>query len=844
MPYVKPKRPSSPPRPGTPLPPPFVPSDYSPPASPVSTIPPPTDDESDLSDSWLEVEEQSSAGRSSVGPSVLGDVAFSDTSSDSHENENGQDLDHDHETPSHWSDGSDGGDGSERGDNPGDLTIAPDPSSILSPSLAGGEYTDAEASISRLDSSVGTIHRDGDMASPSSSQIRLIFPDPGASFSTSSGTLSAGFTPTASIAGLTPMAHLDHPQLSRAGAPATPAITTLHQPRGSSRPSGRGVDDTWLRSTKLWTPAPEVDQSITTDHYEYQLLGSVDDVDHIEQDLTLVHEGEQLQIPKVDVTPSQSHVGAAATFPGASKNMTNKNFPVNFDGKKAEEIPEVLALGQILNTDALAQSKTGTKKWSTGMSILALASVLSLALFRSFGPSSLISAVTQQTQEQAAAPATFTTPASTEKPSSIWDTLPFLPISLATTSALAASSPTAKQPELQVIKQALSTLSTLQDRLSSAANRASKTDPTVMKDEAPIMPQDQNLRTSTSCCSVSIRDDQVALTSRVSVTEKHTSLARKLTEKLLGVNRTAETAVNVSTAGVNPSPNCTCSLSTYFQSQVLARIAATFVSTRYYTLTTAQYLGHIFGPILASIEQEISVLANLTRLYTSAALSTSRSSLFQAAQGAAIIHERINHTMRRATDGISSYFTARNSGQQAQDSASAQDLLDSLSEYVETRLDGLSDMIADEAQAMQERGWDCIYQAKSGLDKLISDIKKLHPKSDKSGNEATSKAVSAAEAQVDKDGPLPFAHMEVHPPVARLGRRGRTAVQDRSGTRARGSARRERRQERRYVERKLRGKKVNVIVPPIPAPEKPSRAKRVMDLVHHVSVTSLLNVVC
>ncbi|WVF70749.1 hypothetical protein IAT40_005543 [Kwoniella sp. CBS 6097] len=829
MPYVKPKPPPSPPRPDTSLPPLFLPADYSPPPSPVTTIPLATDDESDLSDSWLEVEDQSSAGRSSVGPSVLGDSAFSDTSSDSPDNEIGHGHDREHEAPSHWSYSSDG-DFSDH-DEPGDVTIAPDPSSIGSPSLAGGEYTDAEASVSRLDSSVGTIHRDQVELSPTSSQIRLIFPDPGSSsFSSSSGTLSAGFTPSASVARLTPMAQPDQAQRLRDGLGQTSAASPLTS-RPSSRPSGRGVNDSWLRSTKLWTPPSEMDQSGTSEKYDYQLLSSTDDIDHIE-DLTLKHEDEQLRMPKVDVAKDERDVDAATSFPGSSKDLTDKSFPVSCR-EQADDVLEVFALEHAIKPNYLAQLKLTAKRWTTPMSLLALASVLSLALYQSLGPNAVLFSLSQPSQPGVTAPTSVTTPVHTVKPPSIWDSLPFLPISLVSTSTPAASSPTAIQPDLQVIRHALSTLSTLQDKLSSAANRASTTDPIKTKQEAPIAPKDQNLRSSTSCCSVSIRDDRVSLTVSGPAAENEISLAKRITQKLLGADKTGETVETATAAETTASPDCTCSLSTYTQTEFLARIASTFASGRYYALTTSQYFSHIFGPLLASLEHELAALANLTRRYTSAASSVSRSALNNASREATYVVGRVNTAVHRATNDMSSFFTSRKDGRQDQPGPSAHDLLDSLSEYVEARLDGLSDMIAEEAEVMQEKGWDCIYQAKSGLDRLISDVKKLHPKIKEGDGKTTKPKAASSEVEVETDGPLPFAHMEVHKPITRLSRRERS--QDGPGARARtrGLARRERREERRYVERKLRGKKVNVIVPPIPAPEKPSKAKRMMDLVHH-----------
>jgi hypothetical protein len=101
----------------------------------------------------------------------------------------------------------------------------------------GDSYADAEATSTELSGSKSTISRGPlhgygyGFDSTSSSQVRLIMPDPAASF-TSSGN---GSTPSASLGNL-----LKLPDLARRG-------------------SGLGVDKSWLEaSSRLWNISPEL----------------------------------------------------------------------------------------------------------------------------------------------------------------------------------------------------------------------------------------------------------------------------------------------------------------------------------------------------------------------------------------------------------------------------------------------------------------------------------------------------------------------------------------------------------------------------------------------------------
>ncbi|KAK6905518.1 hypothetical protein I203_106347 [Kwoniella mangroviensis CBS 8507] len=763
----------------------------SPPLSPSSSHPHASDDEltSDLSESWMEVDE-----RSSVGLSVLGDVVFSDTSSDSHGLE--------HETRSQWSASSDGGRDGDVEDGGAVILEPTHDDEIGSPSLTG--YTDAEASTCKLDSSRETLHT-------SSDQIRLIYPD-GASFTTSSsGTLSGGFTPSASISALTPMAQPDQGRRPRAGTsivqPTISPIVALGSmsPRRSSSPVRRGVEDSWLKSSKLWTPPTDSPNISLEDRSKYQLLQSNDDIKETDEDDKASQAVEDLEMPKLTI--GNEEVGDE-TLTGTriqsflkdlDENISEKSFPseaAEAAESVRDDIVDDMETQQVLAADNIEAIKTIAKKWSTRVSYFALASILSVALIRTFGSNMFVPFVPDY-KDSATDIGTTSMPLETPKSSSFWGHLSFASHA-STSSASSASTPTtAAQPDPRLIEQALSTLSSIHVRLSSAAIIKPTADTGYQKTDKDDKARRNNARSSTSCCSLSVRDNNVALTVPPAAhpPDSRVSLARKFTQKLLRVNKTDGPDMNTTSTSSAPVVDCSCSLSTIVQSQILERIIR---PAKAYALTTSRYIDAVLGPILHSTG----------RLLGSGLYATNQA-LHQASRGANALKNRIKH-----------FFTSHSPSSKEESLARASAMFDSLSEYVETRLDALSDSLDEQADIMHEKSMDCIIKAKKGLDRFISDYKAYR------GAEGDGQP-KIKSTDVEKDGPLPFTHMDSS---CQLAKGGEGCKKTR-----RGQARHEKRMLKQ--EWRLRGKKVNMNIPPM---EKLSRGKKFMDMLHHGAMALVL----
>ncbi|WRT63961.1 uncharacterized protein IL334_000888 [Kwoniella shivajii] len=796
----------------------------SPLLSPTSSLPGPSEEDflSDLSESWLDVGSHSSVdGRSSVGPSVLGDV-FSDTSSDSH------DHDPDHETQSHWSASSDGGRDGDVEDS-GAVILEPTPEESVSPSLTG--YTDAEAST-KLGSSIDTIHT-------SSDQIRLIFPD-GASFTSSSGLLSGGFTPSASISLSTPMPQPDQAPRPRAGTTIEPTLSPITAVgRSSSRRSSspvhtpkkttRKVEDSWLRSSRLWAPPKEVEKDRIAESYDYHLLQSTDDIQQIEAVLSEHRNTQDLRMPTVEASTDQTKEDVNSSKSNLNiEQLEDQIFPLKSEVSvdlKENSIEQVEARNSIA-TDNVEALKTIAKAWSTKISYIALASLFSIALLRSFGSTFCIPFVpdSKDISEPKVVPTTISE--SLPRSASFWDHLPFA--SPATTASVAidpSTSASVVQSDTRLIQQALSTLASIHDKLSSAAVKIPATEQSAIHSQPTSKIEPSGSRSSTSCCSLSVRNTNVALTIPPAVhpPDSRVSMARKFTQKLLGINKTEGVEKPNATEIQASTPNCTCSLSTVVQTEILERLTRISRPALAYAATTSRCLSNVLGLLINALEKDMNEIYHLSGNIVKTTIATSETAIHRAAKGAAVSREIVATALRKVQTQIYSFFTSHSPGSKDESLARASAMLDSLSEYVEDRLDVLSDTLEEQANNMQEKSMDSIYKAKKGLDRLIQEAKKMRG--------VEEEKVRSTDAE--KDGPLPFTHMSSRP---FMGRKERA----RYHRPRRGDKRKEKREEREGVDQELRGKKVNIITHPMPPMEKPSKGKRLLDMVHHGAMAFVL----
>ena len=219
----------------------------SPPASPATTHRAADDH---LESSYLfinESEETSSEIGSSLRDSVIGDL--SDSSSEAPIGREG------------WEDDDFTLSTGRQSEEQGELVQIDDD---LGPE---GSYIDAEATASDLGGSRSTIQRH--LQELSDSQVRLIMPDPGSSFTTSA-TVSDNTTPSGSLGNLLST-------VERADYDGKP--TPMRRDTASTL---RPIDKSWLEaSSRLWNVPTDLKSALvfeTEEKGDYQLLASIEDV--------------------------------------------------------------------------------------------------------------------------------------------------------------------------------------------------------------------------------------------------------------------------------------------------------------------------------------------------------------------------------------------------------------------------------------------------------------------------------------------------------------------------------------------------------------------------------------
>jgi hypothetical protein len=137
--------------------------------------------------------------------------------------------------------------------------------------------------------------------------------------------------------------------------------------------------------------------------------------------------------------------------------------------------------------------------------------------------------------------------------------------------------------------------------------------------------------------------------------------------------------------------------------------------------------------------------------------------------------------------------------------------LDILSEYVETQATHIADYFEEQSRMAHERGMDSLKQAKLGLDNVIAEARKLvdgSPHPDGVGSKLTKQAA----------------------PMPRFNGMSRSEAK----RRIKESAAKERSQKSTEELHSPRPRRSH------PPAEKPSKAKRFMDMVHHVSARKIV----
>ena len=448
------------------------------------------------------------------------------------------------------------------------------------------------------------------------------------------------------------------------------------------------------------------------------------------------------------------------------------------------------------------------------MSVFALASVLSLALLRSFGPVGSITHVeiTESESPDHTDTDAVSLPSLTAKTFSIWDHLVISsPGPISQEADPSSEAPVAKQsiPDLKLIKLAISTFS------SSSSDGASSAEKATISSEAPKVtaesvtqprPKRRVARPSTSCCSLSIRDSDVGLsTMTTALTTIDGTWSRNWRHKLLRVQMNTSVVDDLTT----PIPACPCDLSRHIRSQMISRFGNALGSTSLYVISAARYLDHVYKPALVELQNELGELLSLVQVIAETTATLSQLILNRAARGVSVSRRALDgatsalrrHVPRRPVINTALENEVRTMTQEA--IAITRANIDNLSEYMEDQATTLSKLVDEHTVHMQEKGIKSLKQAKKGLDKLIHDVKRMTGESDEE---------KSLGSDVGNAGPMLSG--QGHKREAR----SPTSIPSRLHRRYHSNRTAEKHTRRPYA-----------------PPEIPSRRRRLLEMMHHVS---------
>ncbi|KAK4685824.1 hypothetical protein P7C73_g4317, partial [Tremellales sp. Uapishka_1] len=533
----------------------------------------------------------------------------------------------------------------------------------LTPSLLGGAFTEAESPESRLTSSLGTIHAN----SVTSSQIRLVFPSiptTDASFSSGSGTLSAQDTPAGSLASLLPTT--SQPFRSDPEHGVRIGLSSTKCKRGES--PGRIVAESWLRDSRLYAGNPE-----NTD--DYQPLGS-----------------QEFAPGQWDETRTNAEVGKVETDRTVKVEADEAKLVEAAVATKVERERQVLRGAQLMGLGGLA------RKWAVGVSFFALASGLSMVLLGSFGPGSAIPIGDQIARVKSTLP-----PAFTQITSGFWDSLPATVLAPSTVSA--ESHPTgssSRTPDLNVIRQALSTFSTADQH------------------ETPSLPS-----TTESCLSQSSSIGNSGRSGRRREARTSTICRRLLAP--------AAPILTISSGGpssgeqpllTNPmnetQSTCHCGLVEHISGELSSLVLA---PVKNFGVSALQLVDNIWGPTLAILMKDYQEVMSLARTIAASTEKVSASVIRRAAKGAMISRHALATLVEKASTSLprAREIEAESQALAREAIVKAKMSLDILSEYVEGQLSEKGKSFREKGKALQEGGKSSVYQARRGLDRVLEE---------------------------------------------------------------------------------------------------------------------------
>ena len=350
------------------------------------------------------------------------------------------------------------------------------------------------------------------------------------------------------------------------------------------------------------------------------------------------------------------------------------------------------------------------------MSLMAMASLLSFTLLQSYGLPGILSPVgeiAKSTSDRLPSP-----PLWLFGTSSIFDRSSSAPAETVTTSLAAESSGAPLIPDLQLIKQALSTFASSHVQLTadSQPDRQKQAEPNVasrkLKRPAPSEP----------CCAVSVRNSNTGLSvpPHATAPDLDRTWSRSLKRKL-----TRQTIANASTGielngGLHQSP-CNCNVSRYLGSEWLGNIAGGVSPVGRYVMSAAGAVGSIYRPVVSELFKEYLEVVELLRTVAETTSTLAEFVLRRASRGVGVSKQALEMASRKVKDRMPE-VPHPHLDQLSLVKARVQ--IDHLSEYVEDQAALLADYVEEQSTIIQAKSLDSLRHAKKGLDKLIREARR------------------------------------------------------------------------------------------------------------------------
>jgi hypothetical protein len=377
--------------------------------------------------------------------------------------------------------------------------------------------------------------------------------------------------------------------------------------------------------------------------------------------------------------------------------------------------------------------------------------------------------------------------------SSIWEHLPLPTIATPLLREPVEVAPTPMESDLQLIKQALSTLSASSQH--EAAFHPLVVTPQLVINPTPIL-------VSPACYEVSVRPNADLIT--IGSSSASTALAQRSWATIR--HRTKNASPSLShvtfhnrTKHDNVEP-CSCTLPQHVHNQLLTKALDILGPARQYALSATRYLDFVLTPTYIEMRKEMGELVALANTMVETSSTLTQFVIHRAARGLSISRHALNRMTARMKLHIPMPVLGNSTGEHSlrQDLARARASIDTLQEHVDVYTSAITGYVEEQAQQVRERGMKNLKQARRGLDRVFAEVRR---------------AVDGS-----SDG-LEGEDIEREQLLSLLASEGRSkSHRERSVSSRRNAVRKH------------------------PEAEKSSRGKKMWDALHHVSMISVYNV--